>query len=283
MLDDFYSLCPELYGDRMCVLNVHLLSYMANFVHLWGPLWTHSAFGFESMNGHIKSMIHSGYKVADQLVFSVDVATTAGILADRLNDVEDERTLSFIMSSDMQRVSRQNMSPLFPGSYTIGAVHPSTLSTEERRILNQLTRTRINRTLIFQRLFLNGTIIHSLQYGKQGGKQDSTVCSFRKEGTMLFGIVHKFFICDYSPVNIALIEPFQLTKQSILHTSGTPGRDILSRYAEIDLLSSFNFQVPKQLLPIIAVPISDITCKCIRISCKTYDYIIKIPNNFEHH
>ena len=84
------------------------------------------------------------------------------------------------------------MSPLFPGSYNIGAVHPSTLSAEERRTLNQLTRTRINRTLVFQRLFLNGTIIHSVQYGKQGGKRDSTVCSFRKEGALLFGIVHKF-------------------------------------------------------------------------------------------
>ena len=94
MLDDFYSLCPELYGDRMCVLNVHLLSHTANFVHLWGPLWTHSAFGFENMNGHIKSMIHSGHKIADQLVFSIDVATTMGILSDRLKDVEDERTLS---------------------------------------------------------------------------------------------------------------------------------------------------------------------------------------------
>ena len=81
----------------MCVPNIHLLSHMANFLHLWGPLWTHSAFGFESMNGHIKSMIHSGRKIADQLDFSVDVATTADVLTDRLHDVEDERTLSFIM------------------------------------------------------------------------------------------------------------------------------------------------------------------------------------------
>ena len=94
MLDDFYSLYPELYGDRMCDLNIHLLSHTANFVHLWGPLWTHSAFGFESMNGHIKSMIHLGYKIADQLVFSIDVATTMGILSDRLKDVEDKRMLS---------------------------------------------------------------------------------------------------------------------------------------------------------------------------------------------
>ena len=180
MLDDFYSLCPELYGDQMCVLNVHLLSHMANFVQLWGPLWTHSAFGFESMNGHIKNVIHSGYRIADQLVFSIDVSTTIGTLSDRLRDVEDERTLSFFMSSDTECVSRQNMSPLFPGSYTIGAVHPSTLNAEERRTISQLTRTRVNRTLVFQRLFLNRTIIHSVQYGKQGGKRDSTVCSFHK-------------------------------------------------------------------------------------------------------
>ena len=76
----------------MCVLNIHLLSHMANFVHLWG---THSTFDFESMNGHIKSIIYSGHKIADQLAFSLDIATNAGILTDRLHDVEDERTLSF--------------------------------------------------------------------------------------------------------------------------------------------------------------------------------------------
>ena len=32
MLNDFYYLCPELYGDRVCVLNIHLLSHMAHFV-----------------------------------------------------------------------------------------------------------------------------------------------------------------------------------------------------------------------------------------------------------
>lgn len=81
----------------MCVLNVHLFSHMANFVQLWGPSWTHSAFGFESMNGHIKNMIHSGYRIADQLVFSIDVSTTIGTLSDRLRDIEDERTLSLCL------------------------------------------------------------------------------------------------------------------------------------------------------------------------------------------
>ena len=69
---------------------------MVNFVRLWGPLWTHSAFRFESMNGHITGMIHSRYNIAKQLLFSIDVATTMSVLADKLKSVEDEETLSYL-------------------------------------------------------------------------------------------------------------------------------------------------------------------------------------------
>lgn len=95
MLSDFYKMLPELYGDRCCTLNAHCLSHLATFVRLWGPLWTHSLFGFESMNGHITNMIHSKRKVAEQLLFSIDVCQTLGNLADKLVAIEDEATLSF--------------------------------------------------------------------------------------------------------------------------------------------------------------------------------------------
>ena len=85
------------------------------------------------------------------------------------------------------------------------------------------------------------------------------------------------------PVYIALISPFQLTDGSILSTSGNPGRETLRQYAEIDLLSSFVIQVTKQLLPLIAVPITDVLDKCIKVSGKRHDYVIKLPNNYEHH
>jgi len=46
MLFDFCLLIPELYGETACSHNVHLLTYLAKYVHLWGPLWTHSTFRF---------------------------------------------------------------------------------------------------------------------------------------------------------------------------------------------------------------------------------------------
>ena len=51
MLNDFYNMLPGLYGDTSCTLNFHSLIH----VRLWGPLWTHSLFGFESYNGHLTS------------------------------------------------------------------------------------------------------------------------------------------------------------------------------------------------------------------------------------
>ena len=73
MLLDFYKLFPELYGASKCTMNVHSLKHLPYFVRLWGPLWTHSAFSFESMNGALTSLVHSTRKTAEQLSFSVDI------------------------------------------------------------------------------------------------------------------------------------------------------------------------------------------------------------------
>lgn len=67
MLCDFYILLPELYG-----LDVHALTHLTYFVKQWGPLWTHSAFCFESVNGTLAGIIHSTHKVAEQLSFAID-------------------------------------------------------------------------------------------------------------------------------------------------------------------------------------------------------------------
>ena len=55
MLHDFYTLISDLHGEQCCTANVHLLSHLAKYVRLWGPLWTQSSFRYENKNGNIKS------------------------------------------------------------------------------------------------------------------------------------------------------------------------------------------------------------------------------------
>ena len=89
-------------------------------MRLWGPLWTHSLFGIESYNGHMTSLIHSKYRIAEQLSFSIKVSET-GFLADKLVQIEEEKTLKFI--SPLSTL----VTLLLPGIYSIEGLQPSDL------------------------------------------------------------------------------------------------------------------------------------------------------------
>ena len=96
MLANFYHLMPQLYGEISCTHNCHLLSHLAKYVRLWGPLWTHSAFGFESKNGHLKYLFHGINNIIYQLLFNTDVAYSLQCVHERLLVQESEGTMSFI-------------------------------------------------------------------------------------------------------------------------------------------------------------------------------------------
>ena len=76
MLVDFCVLLPDLYGEPSCTANAHLLLHLAKYLRLWGPLWTHSAFGFESKNGRLKHLFHGNSDIVHQLLFNIDVCYT---------------------------------------------------------------------------------------------------------------------------------------------------------------------------------------------------------------
>lgn len=281
LLTDFYSLLPELYGPTSCTLNAHLLIHLTMYVRLWGPLWTHSLFGFESMNGHITSAIHSKRKVTEQLSFSIHICHVLGSLADRLFEIESEDTLQFIAPlSSKHSFTRKNMAPLLPGIYSIGNIQSIHATQDELSALQNVNFTGSS-ILAFQRIYMHDTILYSCQYCGEG-KRDSSVCCYRGvDGTKHYGVIHKF--CFSPPV--ALITPFRKTSSSLLKRAGNPCRQILKNYAEVDLVGVFAIEVHNEVLPLCAIPISSLLSKCVKVSCKDsiYSYIINIPNNYEHH
>lgn len=278
MLTAYYELFPELYGKINCTLNSHLLIHLPKYVRLWGPLWTHSAFGFESVNGFITSMIHSKFKLGDQLLYSLDVSDTLAVLTSRLKEVESEETLEFL---NMKASHHRNMSQLFPGTYSVGNF-ASSLSQQESQLLVQVFGNQSLEERSFYRLYHNDTLYHSTQYGKKDGKRNSTICCYKEKGVQKFGVIRKFVSCSQS-INVALITPFKTADISLLKRLGISNRSVLQSYAEADLLSAFIIPVEKNVLPLCAVPLSDLLCKCIYVTCSNIDCVIKIPNNFEHH
>lgn len=55
---------PTLYSKEIVKINIHQLTHLIDCdIKLWGPIWTHNAFVYESMNGIFISHIHGTKKV----------------------------------------------------------------------------------------------------------------------------------------------------------------------------------------------------------------------------
>ena len=48
-------------------INVHSLLHLVEDVRSLGPLWSHSCFGFENMNGVLKALFHGSQQVNKQV------------------------------------------------------------------------------------------------------------------------------------------------------------------------------------------------------------------------
>jgi hypothetical protein len=56
---DFVQSTEKLYGKEYIRINLHQMLHLVKAnIELWGLLWTHSEFVFESMNGFLTQIIH---------------------------------------------------------------------------------------------------------------------------------------------------------------------------------------------------------------------------------
>ena len=178
MLYDFYRLLPELYGDKCCTANVHLLSHLGKYVRLWGPLWTHSSFGYENKNGHIKRFIHNRHDVVTQLLFNIDVSVTLQHLYPVLS-AETDATVAFL-SPLCHMAKRRNMVQLDDHVYSVGKIRSTTLSLrDDAGALGLEAGATVE---AFTRLFKEGVLYHSTAYSLSDGKHDNTMCAYHDRG-----------------------------------------------------------------------------------------------------
>jgi len=158
MLHDFIALLPELYGGKSCTANAHLLGHLPKYVKLWGPLWTHSAFGFESYNGHLKYLFHSRSVIVDQLVSNLDVQQTLQLLYPYLLEHESAEVLDFLDVMNGKTRSRA-MKKIDESMYVIGKTIQRKISREECELFGSTCDTIEVLTRIY-----HDTLYHSALY-----------------------------------------------------------------------------------------------------------------------
>lgn len=170
-LNEFTVEFEEIYGSANFVMNIHLLRHMVGAVRNIGPLWTQSAFCFESYNGVLKNSISGNTDVLLQ-------ASTKYILRKTLfnKDVSNETRTTGLMGR--------------PEKIYIDA--EDILALQERSMILKPNATYL---YVYKRYEQEGTVYTSKLYIRPKNTIDYFVLSL--DGS--FGVVKYFFECNNIP------------------------------------------------------------------------------------
>ena len=290
MIRHFYTLSEELYGEGFCRPNLHALSHLCQYVRWWGPLWTHSTFGFESLNGHLHRLFHGRGQVVDQMALSIDVELMQRELRPKI--MKECHAMSQFFSSlrsTTMPMCRPNMTLICNAhsTYAVGSTQPMPLTMEEKQVLapelHVPTDLVPDSTKSFSRIYHLGTLYHSTSYERGKGKRNSCVCCFlTADGLKHFGSIKRFV--QIGSHSLALIEAFVPEDTSLLDTVGPPCRTILEDYAALNFVNIFFIKVAKYDRQLLAVPIFQIRGKCVFVDSPSFtcSYVITQPNKYDH-
>lgn len=153
MLQNFYSKYEDLYGLKNVTMCVHLLGHLPSYVSFWGPLWTFSAFPFESMNRHLKHLFHGNRDMSHNLATSFSMLQSLPVLLQTTN----------YQNSRFRRKS---------GSTFLG--RPSKHNTLSNSITIFLQSHGYEDSKIYERFFTGSEVYYSKSYRRQL-KRNSTV------------------------------------------------------------------------------------------------------------
>ena len=251
LLQLFYSLVPELYGEEMCTANVHSLIHLVKFVKLLVPIWTHSSFGFENMNGILKRQMHGTRTVLLQIVFMMKM----------------QRSLS------LHRTEESSSPEIEKHIHIVGKVYKKHFSPIYALVLGKESAQ------ISAKLKIKNIIYHSEEHERSGALRSNSIISYSEDGIICFADIVPFATGNQP---VALIEKFSVMKGGILDDLEPPELPILNE--STSLLDNIIFKVKKLSVSkeLTAIPVTSILSKCVLIPVKglEWNYIIV---QVEHH
>ncbi|XP_078571421.1 uncharacterized protein LOC144859054 [Branchiostoma floridae x Branchiostoma japonicum] len=287
-LDAFCRSFESLYGQGAQTMNVHKLRHLAMYVRRYGPLWVYSLFGFETMNGHLKRMIHGTKFVANQIIFTKAMSWELGRLALAMgNEPKGVKTLAHRLTSVNGRANRIKLAS---GLYRLGGMwearerplhgdHLQALrSAAGHDFVHDVDEMALN---VFYRAEVRGQTIHSIHYGREKAGNSRTV-EFTQGGSVHFGEV-QIFCCvneayfavlkDLVPVADPLIDFESVHNPIVKEALRSAGRQQVIEITETNTCR--------------AVPISSLRRKCVLMNVESAGndpsklYIGRFPNVVE--
>ena len=219
MLKTFLNDFASLYQLHNMTYNVHQLSHLTDTVRQWGPLWTTSAFPFESGNGLLLKLFHGTQGLPLQVSRKFIIFRNLPVLAYRYisrhcDEVNDFFTKLLAIYSPVQKALR-----IMEDVVMLGQSVYRPLTFEEKMALDGVCPSTLpNSVIIYRRAVVKGYLINADKTEKQTRRNNSCICMNSK----LCGTVESFVVIDDHTYvlfrNFALGPEFISYKQNTVST-----------------------------------------------------------------
>ncbi|XP_067206760.1 uncharacterized protein [Linepithema humile] len=201
----YVFLFNKYFGVTSMVLNVHLLTHIAQNVLNWGPLWTHNAFVYEGQNRHLLQLLQSPRYVVKQIARKFLIFSDLPILCNEL--VSTKSIIKFcenIIQTKLQHFIRCE------GVVLLGKKEICTFSSEEYICVKEYNFNLENCTL-FKKMLYNGVRFCSEVYAANKKHNDSYILTCYE----IIAVIKKIIYVSDSKVLI-LVQEVVVQKEPLL-------------------------------------------------------------------
>ena len=147
---------------------------MAEDVRNLGPLWTHSTFPFESLNGELLKLFHGTQSIVFQIVSAVSINRALPILSKALMEGSDPHRFYCKLTKSSHPLNEKEIAP---NMFAVGKVTINQVSRDVFEALSNLLGI-IPETItcrFFFRLKIGNGMYHSLGYERVYSRNSYTV------------------------------------------------------------------------------------------------------------
>ncbi|XP_064472537.1 uncharacterized protein LOC135387052 [Ornithodoros turicata] len=163
LLVQFVCDAQLLYGNEFMTFNVHQLLHLPKCVKKMGPLWAHSCFPFESMNGRLLKLITAAKGVPLQILERYS-------LRQKVHQLSYAIIISESAKTACTRICKKNFPLMFSQHYTKNMVlsSPSTLplTAEENAAVSEKLGSGQWSCCVYDRLKVGGRALHAECYSR---------------------------------------------------------------------------------------------------------------------
>ena len=198
-----------MYGEKYMTINIHYLLNLSSDVQNLGPLWAHSCFLFENLNGELKHMFHGSRYIDTQILNALCVAQQ---LPKLLTDIRNIPAKMFV--SQLSRLGIRYCMPQKRDMLMLNFLGKQYSQIVEASISRKLPNNQLQ---FYRRIRLHGQMIHSMAYEKDLTDNSYTVKYLDTAKQIQFG-----FVCWFAESvsnKQALIKRLSKSQLNLCHTS----------------------------------------------------------------